>query len=199
MSGEIVFGFKTESAGNASLRSGESGLASKGVFTSRMTVLVDLILAQVPVDIFNEETELWNVGSLEKKVAYSDLSWKVTSKYWTDLLLLSRMYQTDFTLNYAYPIQGKKIPDELLISYEVYQDNGTTRIMSVKDQVTTPTDVTNGSFKFSLGIPYKSKLLSFQTTSYLKNIVIRDRNGYVYEGVYNSAKGVNENSFAIKR
>jgi hypothetical protein len=200
MSGDIVFGFKTESAGSASLRSGESGFASKGVFTSRMTVLVDLILTKLPVDIFNKDTELWNVGSLEKKVVYSDLSWKVTSKYSTNLLLLlSRVYQTDFTLNYAYPIQGKKIPDELLISYEVYQDNGTTRIQSVKDQVVVPTGVTNDSFGFSLGIPYKSKLFSYQTTSYLKNIVIRDRNGYVYEGVYNSAKGDNENSFAIQR
>ena len=200
VSGDIIFGFKTETAGNASLERAATYFASKGVFTSQMNLLVDLILTQVPVNIFNDEKELWNIGSFDKRVEYSNLSWKVSSKNSNNLLLLSRMYETDFTLNYAYPIMGKKIPDELLISYEVYQDNGKTRIQSVTDLVIVPTNVTADSFKFKLNIPYKDKLLmlSFQTTSYLKNIVIRDRNGYEFTGILNS-KGEIENSFAIKR
>ena len=200
VSGDIVFGFKTETAGNASLQKAATHFASKGVFTSRMSLLVDLILTQVPVNIFNDETELWNTGAFDKRVEYSNLTWKVSSKNSNNLLLLSRMYETDFTLNYSYPILGKKIPDELLISYEVYQDNGKTRIQSVTDLVIVPTNVTADSFRFKLNIPYKDKLLmiSFQTTSYLKNVVIRDRNGYEFTGILNS-KGQIENSFAIKR
>lgn len=201
VSGDIVFGLKTETAGGMSLPGSAPTFASKGLFTSRMTVLVDLILTQVPIDIINTEKELWSTGALDKTVVYSDLSWKVSKNYSTDLLLTSRKYETDFTLNYKYPILGKRLPEELLISYEVYQDNGKTRIVSVTDQVIVPTNVTADSFKFKLDIPYKTKLLmiTFQTTSYLKNIVIRDRNGYVYEGIYNTAKGVNENSFTIKQ
>jgi hypothetical protein len=200
VSGDIVFGFRTETAGNASLQREATNFASKGVFTSRMNLLVDLILEKVPVNIFSDEKELWNTGSFDKTVEYSNLSWKVSSKSSSNLLLLSKMYETDFTLNYSYHIQGKKIPDELLISYEVYQDNNKTRIQSVTDLVIVPTNVTEDSFKFKLDIPYKDKLLmlSFQTTSYLKNIVIRDRNGYEFSGILNS-KGEIENSFTIKR
>lgn len=199
VSGDIVFGLKTETNSNTNLPENPMTFGSKGIFTSRMTVLVDLILTKVPVNIFNEETEIWNVGSFDKKVVYSDISWKVTSKYSTNILLLSRLYDTDFTLNYKYPIRGKKIPNELLISYDVYQDNNKTKILSETDLVIVPTNVTDGSFNFKLAIPYKRNLLSYQSKSYLKNIVIKDRNGYVYEGVFNTAKGVSENSFEIKR
>ncbi len=200
VSGDITFGFKTETAGNASLQRAATKFATKGVFTSRMNLLVDLILTKVPVNVFSDEKELWNTGSFDKGVEFSNLSWKVSSKYSNNLLMLSRLYETDFTLNYSYPIQGKRVPDELLISYEVYQDNNKTRIQSVTDQVIVPTNVTADSFKFKLNIPYKDKLLmlSFQSTSYLKNIVIRDRNGYEFTGILNS-KGEIENSFTIKR
>ncbi len=166
----------------------------------RVSSYTDLILTKVPVNIFSDEKELWNTGSFDKGVEFSNLSWKVSSKYSNNLLMLSRLYETDFTLNYSYPIQGKRVPDELLISYEVYQDNNKTRIQSVTDQVIVPTNVTADSFKFKLNIPYKDKLLmlSFQNTSYLKNIVIRDRNGYEFTGILNS-KGEIENSFTIKR
>ncbi len=200
VSGDIIFGFKTETAGNASLNRAATKFATKGVFTSRMNLLVDLILTKVPVNIFSDEKELWNTGSFDKGGKFSNLTWKVSSKYSNNLLMLSRLYETDFTLNYSYPIQGKRVPDELLISYEVYQDNNKTRIQSVTDQVIVPTNVTADSFKFKLNIPYKDKLLmlSFQNTSYLKNIVIRDRNGYEFTGILNS-NGEIVNSFTIKR
>lgn len=198
ISGDIVFGVKTETNGSASIP-GDASFASKGLFTSRMTVLVDLLITKVPIDIFNNEQELWNVGSFEKQVVYSDLSWKVTSKYSANLLLLSRMYETDFSVKYKYPVLGKKVPNELLITYEVYQENGSSRIVKETDLVVIPANVTNDSFTFKLNIPYRSKLLSYQTKSYLKNIVIKDRNGYVYEGIFNTTKNVNENSFEIKR
>lgn len=198
ISGDISFGFKTETNSNVSLTEKPS-FASKGIFTSNMTVLVDLLVMKLPVEIFNAEKEIWNIGSFDKQVVYSDLSWKVSSKYSTNVLLLSRMYETDFSVNYKYPIMGKKVPNELLISYEVYQDNNKTKIQTVTDRAITPANVTANSFAFKLDIPYKSKLLSYQTKSYLKNIVIKDRNGYVYNGIFNTAKGVNENSFEIKR
>jgi|GEM_PF-1807269 len=200
ISGDISFGFKSETyGGGADLPENPGNFASKGVFTSNMTVLVDLLVMKVPVEIFNQDKEIWNMGSFDKKVIYSDLSWKVSSKYSNSILLLSRLYETDFTVKYKYPILGKKVPAELLVSYEVYQDNNKTKIQTVTNEVIVPADVTADSFTFKLNIPFKSKLFSYQTKSYLKNIVIKDRNGYVYEGIYNTAKGINENSFEIKR
>lgn len=199
ITGDIVFGFKSETNSNVNTAQATSNFGSKGVFSSRMTVLVDLLIMKLPVEIFNSDEELWNIGTFNKQLTFSDLSWKVSSKYTSNILLVSRMYETDFSVSYKYSIPGKKIPGELFISYDVYQDNNSTKIQTVTDQSITPENVTSDSFTFKLNIPYKNKIISYQTKSYLKNIVIRDHNGYVYEGIYNTSKGINENSFAIQR
>lgn len=199
ITGDIAFGFKSETNANVTTAETPSTFGSKGVFSSRMTVLVDLLVMKLPVDIFNSEQEIWNFGTFNKQLTFSDLTWKVSSKYSTNILLLSRMYDANFTVGYKYSIPGKKVPNELFISYDVYQDNNSTKIQTVTEQSITPANVTADSFTFTLSIPYKSKLLSYQTKSYLKNIVIKDHNGYVYEGIYNTSKGVNENSFVIQR
>lgn len=199
VSGDITFGAKSTTDGHIDVPGQGAIFGSKGDFTSNMDVNVDLLLIKVPVNIFNSEQNIWNIGQINKTVTYSDMTWKVSSKNTTNVLLVSRMYETDFTLNYKYPILGKKVPNELLISYDVYQDNNKTKITSVTDLAINPTDVTANSFKFKLNIPFKTIFISTQSRSYLKNIVIKDRNGYVYEGIYNSSKGIVENSFEIKR
>jgi len=117
-------------------------------------------------------------------------------------LITSRVYSTDFTLKYKYPIPAKKIPNKLYISYDVYTDNGTTKITSVTDYEITPSEVTADSFKFKLGIPFRLGgilLLTPQSKSYMKNIVIKDNNGFVYEGIFNSSTNQVENTIEIKR
>lgn len=203
VSGDIKFGVETVSNGHIQLPGKQPVFGSKGVFTSGMNVIVDLILVKVPIQIFNSEQELWNEGVIDKTITYSNLKWNVTSQNTTNVLAGTRLYTTDFILNYKYPILGKRIPEKLYISYDVYQNNGTTRLVSVKDAIITPANVTDNQFAFKVNIPYKKDggifSTKYQTTSFIKNIVIKDDKGYVYEGILNSSTGIVENSFEIKR
>lgn len=198
ISGDIAFGVATETIAETTIDK-TPAFASKGIFTSKMSVLVDLLFAQVPVEIINEEKELWNIGELEKTLTYSDLSWQVSSKYTPDIMTLSRLYETDFTVHYKYSTAGKKIPNKLLVSYDVYQDNGTTKILSQIDLPIETTKVTDNSFSFKLNIPFRSRLFGCQGTSYLKNLVINDQSGYANEGILSSQTGTVENEFVINR
>jgi hypothetical protein len=89
-----------------------------------------------------------------------------------------------------------------LISYDVFQDNGTTKITTVTDHEISLTGITADSFKFQLGVPFKLGgllLTTPQSKSFIKNIVIKDHKGYVYNGIFNSSKNIVENEFEIKR
>lgn len=203
MTGDITFGAASTSNGNINVPSSQKLVyGSKGTFTSQMNVMLDLILTKVPIQIFNKEVKLWSVGEINKSVVYSDMQWNVTPKYTTNVLAGTRSYETNFTLNYRFPILGKKVADELLISYDVYEKDGKKKISSEKESVIIPRNVTINSFDFTLNIPYKKEGIfstKYQTTGFLKNIVIKDRNGYVYEGIYNTLKGIKENSFELTR
>ena len=201
--GDITMETSTTTYGNVSIPNQPPVVfGSEGIIKISANVLVDLLLIKIPVNILNQETVIWNVGNIVKSVTYSDMTYKVSSSYSTNLLITSRVYTTDFTLKYKYPIIGKRVPDKLLISYDVFQDNGTSKITSVTDQEITLSDITADSFKFQLGIPFRLGgllLLTPQSKSYIKNIVIKDHNGYVYNGIYNSSKKIVEDSFEIKR
>jgi len=203
VSGDIKFGVETTSNGNIVLPGKTPVFGSKGVFTSGMNVLVDLILIKVPINIFNSQTELWNIGTIDKTITYYDLAWNVTSQNTTNILAGTRLYTTDFTLNYKYPILGKHIPEKLYISYEVYQQDGKSRLLTIKDAIIEPANVTANSFTFKFNIPYKKEggifSTKYQTKSFIKNIVIKDDKGYVYEGIFNTSKNIIENSFEINR
>ena len=199
--GDITMETSTTTYGNVSIPNQQPTVfGSEGIRKISANVLVDLLLIKVPVNIFSQETVLWNIGNIVKSVTYSDMAYKVSSSYSTNLLIASRVYTTDFTLKYKYPILGKRVPDKLLISYDVFQDNGTSKIISVTDQEITLSGITADSFKFQLGIPFRLNILLIpQSKSYIKNIIIKDHNGYVYKGIYNSSKKIVENSFEIKR
>ena len=202
-SGDITFGISTESNGNINPLGKTSIFGSKGIFKSNMTVMLDLILLKVPITIFNNEVELWNVGTLDRTLTFSDLKYNVTSKYTANLINATRVYETELTLNYAYAILGKKVPENLIISYEIYQDNGTTLLATEKDKAITLSNITNKDFKFKLNIPYKriGGILSskYETTGYIKNIKISDSRGYSYDGILNTSTNTVENNIAIKR
>lgn len=192
----------TETYGNIVVANQPPVSGSKAVTKITGNILVNLLVVKFPVTIINQEIEHWNIGKIVKSVIYSDLAYKVSSSYSTNVLTTSRVYTTDFTLKYKYPIIGKRVPSKLFISYDVYTDNGTSKITSVTDHEITPADVTADSFKFQLGIPFRLGgllLLTPQSKSYLKNIVIRDNKGYVYNGIFNSSTNKVEDTIEIKR
>jgi hypothetical protein len=211
--GDLTLGNKTTTYGHVAFPGQTPVFGSKGLNTTNLTAYVDLILLKVPVEVINTETVVWNVGTIVKSVVYSDLKYTLGSyKDNTNILswgIINRAYNTEFALNYKYPVIGKKIPSELIISYDVYEDNGSTKIVSVKDQVIYPSDITANSFKFRQDIPFRGKTTikiippsittTYQTKVYIKNIVIKDRNDYVYEGIYNSTKSLVENNWEIKK
>ncbi len=202
MSGDITFGIKTESTGSISPLC-EPVFGSKGMFTSSMNVVLDLILLKVPIEILNNETELWSVGSVTKSLTFYDLTHNVTGKYTNNILNATRAYTTDFGLNYDYSVSGKRLPEEILISYQVYQDNGTTLLSTVKQKAITISNLTDSYFSFQLDIPYKriGGILSsnYQKKSYIKNITIEDGKGFIYNGILNSSTNIVENEFSITR
>ena len=200
--GDLTLETATTTYGNISLPNKPVVSGTKGTAKISANILVDLILLKIPVNVLNQEIELWDLGKIVKSVTYSDMTYKVSSSYTTNLLITSRLYTTDFTMKYKYPILGKKVPEKLLISYDVFQDNGTTKITSVTDQEISLTGITADSFKFQLGIPFKLGgllLTTPQSKSFIKNIVIKDSKGYVYSGIFNSSKNIVENEFEIKR
>lgn len=203
VSGDIKIGITSESNGHINVPNKAPVFGTKGTFTAVANLNLDLVLVKVPIQLLNLDKVLWSQGTIDRTVVYSDLKSNVTSSYNNNILLSTRDYQTNFSLNYKYPILGKKIPDELFISYEVYQKNGTTRITSVNNLSIKPSNITSDSFAFTLSIPYKKTggifSSSYETESYLKNIVIRDSKGYVYEGIFNTSKNVVENNILIKR
>ena len=169
-------------------------LSSRGEFYAKANIDV---LGLTSLEVINMKEELWNIGETDKVVTFSDLSWRVTNT--TSAGVLAMNYKTNFTAGYSYLLKGKKVPSKLFISYEVYQENGTTRITSVVDQEITPFDVTDGTFSFSLDVPFVSLYIVTQKTSWLKNVTIKDEAGYAYAGFLNTSTGGVENSFKIVR
>ncbi|MDR3142053.1 MAG: hypothetical protein LBU37_10060 [Tannerellaceae bacterium] len=232
--GTLSFENKTSTYGNISLPGKEPAFGSKSVNLIKLMANIDLILLKIPVTVINTEEELWNIGTIVKSVVYSDLKYSLPSSYTDDYGILGSIIQagsfkrtykdTEFALNYKYPILGKKIPDELIISYDIYAENGTTQLTSVKDAVIRPSDITAKSFKFkqdvlfsgettyekigeekkkigfiTITVPIYGYVTRCESKCYLKNIVIKDSNGYVYEGIFNTAKNVVENSIELIR
>ncbi|MDR1503201.1 MAG: hypothetical protein LBT43_12200 [Prevotella sp.] len=225
---------RTSTYGNISLPGKTPAFGSKAVNIAKLIANIDLILLKVPVTIINTEEELWNIGTIVKSVVYSDLKYVLPTSYTDDYGILGNIIQTgsfkriykdtELSLNYKYPILGKKIPDELIISYDIYAENGTTKLNSVKDAIIHPTDITTDSFKFrqdilfsgettyekigeekkkigfiTITVPIFGNVSRCQSKSYIKNVVIKDNNGYVYEGIFNTAKNVMENNIEISK
>ena len=203
VSGDLKMTVDSETSGYLSYPQNQPVFGSKGVFKASSNLILDLFLAKVPIEILNQQKDLWTVGTIDKSIIYSNLSWNVLSNYTTNILNSTRVYKTNFSLDYRYPIMGKMLPNQLFISYDVYQKNGTTKIISVSNASLTPQNLTTSNFTFSLDIPYKKTGGLFSTTyenqSVIKNIVIRDNKGYIYEGVLNPTTNVVENSFTITR
>lgn len=189
-SGDISFNLRTVNVGGIQLPGAQYNYGSKGTLTS----IVAIDLGITSIDVVDSEQELWSVGSLDNMVVFKDLAYKAYS-------YLMGNQGTTFTVGYEYAVLGKQLPSSgMTITYKVLSaDKGIT----VADLVTkkiTPTDITNNSFQFKLSIPFRRiKGLTYETTSYITDIVITDGNGYQYEGIYDSETGTVLTEIKISR
>jgi hypothetical protein len=182
--GNIVFGIKSSTIGNGSI-SQTSAFASTGDFySSGVFSFGALGINAYTTELFNENKSLWNVGNYNKTMTVSNFRSVKTSS-----LPCSGLYSYgfDITLDYKYPLAGKALSGNLQVTYDVYSDTGTV-LETAKTVTVAAKDITANSFKFNLCIPFrKINILSVAKTSNIKNIVIKDANGYTATGVINPA------------
>lgn len=182
--GNIIFGLNSFTIGNGSMNN-SSAFASKGTFYSQATFAFGALgVTLYTTDLFKENKELWNVGKFNKTMTLSNFkSVKSSSLPCSGLY----SYPYDVTLNYEYPISGKILSGDLEIKYDVYSDTGTV-LEAGRTVTVSAKDITANSFKINLCIPFrKINILSVAKTSYIKNITIKDTNGYLATGIINPA------------
>lgn len=182
--GNIEFGINSFTVGNASITQ-PSAFASTGNFYSTGTFSFGALgITLYTTDLFKENKELWNVGQFNKTMTVSNFRSVKTSA-----LPCSGLYSYGFdvTLDYKYPITGKVLSGDLEVTYDVVSDIGTA-LETGKTVKVSAKDITANSFKFNLCIPFrKINILSVAKTSNIKNITIKDANGYIATGVINPA------------
>lgn len=194
--GNIVFGINSYTIGNGSMTN-PSAFASKGNFYSQATFGFGALgLTLYTTDLFKENKELWNIGNFNKTMTFSNFR---TGK--ASILPCSGLYSYayDITLDYKYPISGKLLSGNLEVKYDVYADNGTV-LETGKTVTISPKDITANSLKINLCIPFrKINILSVAKTTYIKNITIKDANGYLATGVFNTATNSTYTQLAFTR
>ncbi len=182
--GNITFGLNTFSIGNGSLTQ-PNAFASVGNFYSSGTFSFGALgLTLYTTDIFKENKELWNIGSFTKTMTFSNFRNGKAS-----ILPCSGLtsYSYEVTLDYKYPITGKMLSGDLVMTYDVYADNGTV-LETGKTITISPRNITANSFNFSLCVPFRRiNILSIAKTSYIRNITIKDANDYTATGIINPA------------
>ncbi|UTN03549.1 hypothetical protein L0669_19705 [Flavobacterium bizetiae] len=185
--GNIEFGINSFTLGNGSL-SQPAAFTSTGNFYSSGTFSFGALgLTVYTTELFRENKELWNMGNLAKTITVSNFKSVKTSS-----LPCSGLYSYgfDITLDYKYLINGKVLSGDLEVTYDVYSDIGTVLETAKKVKV-SPKDITTNSFKINLCIPFrKINIFSIAKTSNIKNITIKDANGYIATGVINPATNI---------
>ncbi len=182
--GNITFGVNTFSIGNGSITQ-PNAFASTGNFYSSGTFSFGALgLTLYTTDLFKDNKELWNIGNFTKTMTISNFRNGKAS-----VLPCSGLYSYSYevTLDYKYPITGKMLSGDLEMTYDVYADNGTI-LETGKTIKISPKNITATSFNFSLCVPFrKINIFSIAKTSYIRNITIKDANGYIATGIINPA------------
>lgn len=182
--GNIEFGINSFTFGKGNLSQAAAFTSTGNFYSSGTFSFGALGLTVYTTELFKENKELWNMGSLAKTMTVSNFKSVKTSS-----LPCSGLYSYgfDITLDYKYPINGKVLSGDLEVTYDVYADNGTV-LETAKTVKVSPKDITSNSFKINLCIPFrKINILSIAKTSNIKNITIKDANGYIAKGIINPA------------
>lgn len=196
VNGTITFGLKTFSVGGASVTN-ETGFASKGDFySSGVFSFGSFGIPLYTTELFKNNKELWNIGNYTKTFTVSNFRSYKNSAFPCYGLT---SYSFTAALDYKYPLTGKVITGDLEMTYDVYADNG--RILEQGKKVKlTPTNITDKGFNFTLCIPFrKISFFSVAKTSYLRNITIKDANGYIATDVIDPSTGAAYSQIKITR
>lgn len=181
--GELSFGLTTLTAGGISTTTNEFVGGSVGKFESKGGIKAgSLGLNVFNVDLVNQTKELWNIGSFNKEFIVSDFRVAKPSKTQCSL----RSYSFDITAEYKYPVYGKRMTQNIEVTYDVYDDRKSLLSSGQKASVEA-SSVTDKNFTFSLCVPFRVNALGFTTgltrnTAYLRNIKITDALGNVAQG-----------------
>ncbi|WP_292010764.1 hypothetical protein [Chryseobacterium sp.] len=192
---DISFGVNTYSNGYAGT-SQAANFSSEGNFYSKASFsFSSLGITLYKTDLFNENQELWKIGNFNTAMTLSNFRATKTS-----ILPCSGLnsYNYGITLDYKYPILGKVMSGDLEVTYDVYADNGT--LLSQKTVTVTPSNITANSFTFNLCVPFRqASIFSIAKTTYLRNITVKDANGYTASGIIDPATGNPYNQLTLTR
>ena len=183
VSGQISFGLKTFTSGGISTSTNEYIGGSIGTFSTKGTISASTLGLNIfSVDLLNQTKDIWNVGSFNKAFSISNVKLAKPSK--TQCAL--RSYGFDITVNYQYPIYGKKITNTVDVTYDVYDDRKAL-VASNQKATLQPSSVTDSNFTFNLCVPFRINALGFTTgftrnTAYIRNLKITDSFGNVAQG-----------------
>ncbi|TWP31122.1 hypothetical protein ETU08_03705 [Apibacter muscae] len=185
VSGDVVFGINSYSIGNGSTTQSSNFLSNGNFYSSATFYFKTLGVTAYTTELFKENKELWNLGSFNKSIEFSNLSLGKASTFPCSGL---NSFSINASLDYKYPIYGKKLSGKLEMSYDVYADNGS--FLETKKISINPSNISSNNFNFSLCIPFR-KINFFQTakTSYLRNIIIKDDRGFTANGIKNPKTG----------
>lgn len=196
VNGNINLGLKSLSIGNGGLNN-ESEFLTKGEFYSLGKFSVNSL--GVPIyttELFKNNKELWNIGHLTQTFTLSNFRYYKNSPIPCSGL---NSYSFNVALDYKYPIPGKIITDNLEITYDVYADNGSV-LEKEKTIKISPSNISLKEFNFNLCIPFRRiNIYKTAKTSYLKNIKIKDANGYVALGIIDPILGTPYTQIPISR
>ncbi len=174
---KISYGFETVTSSTLST-SNKTIAGSRGTFKSSATFdIYSLGINIFSTELFKENKDIWNIGEFDNSMTFSNLKMDKPTK--TPCGLLS--YNYNITLNYKYPIAGKKVPGTLEITYDVYDDKNAL-LKKGERSVFTPYNLTESNLKFNLCIPFRADAWAWtagfmKPLSYIRNAVITDSYG----------------------
>lgn len=196
INGKIILGVNTYNIGNVNISQSPKSYSKGHFHSSALFSFGSLGIPVYSTDIFKKSIDLWEIGEFERTMNFSNFIPGNASILPCNGLT---SYGYDVFLNYKYPISGKLISENLEMTYDVYADNGAILELNKKIKI-YPKDITANSFKFPMCIPFrKIGLFNTAKTSYLKNITIKDANGYVANGISDPISDILINEIKLTR
>jgi hypothetical protein len=194
--GKITLGVKTSNIGNGSTAESSNNFSEGTLYTSAIFTFGSLGIPAYTTDVFKRTKELWKTGNYVNSVSFSNFKVGKASSFPCSGLT---SFGYNVLLDYKYTLPGKIISGDLEMTYDVYADNGTL-LESKKTVKISPYDITANTFKFNMCIPFrKINFFNISKLSYVKNITIKDANGYIANGILDPVSGNTISEIAFTR
>lgn len=184
--GKVILGVKTFNIANGNINQSSNFYTQGNYYSSAIFTFGGFGIPVYTTDLYNKNEELWKKGEFSRNIIFSNFTTGRASTFPCSGLTL---FGYNVSLNYKYPIKGKVLSGNLEMTYDVYADNGTLLEQNKKITI-SPNDVTSDSFKFNMCIPFRRiNFFNISKVSYLKNITIKDENGYSANGILDPISG----------